>query len=447
MALADSVNRRWRRSPRIVREGTWIFAAQIGGALGGLVGVRLLTSLMTREHYGHLVILLGLVALGSNVLGFPVLSAAQRFFPEALVAGRVGAFRGMVVADLRRAIAAAMAILLVGGAAYAMVSASAVPFAGFAAAAMLLAADAVRSLETSLLNASRRQREFAVRTLFDSWGRVALAVLLAWSVSPTAAAVLVGYAAASASVSWSLRRHVVSGDGAPGGAAEPWIASIRSSYLAFALPLLPLALLNWLPSLADRYILAGMTGTGAAGVYGAAYGLASQPFILVGAFIHSTLRPVLYEAVVRRDRSKERRTMGIWIASVLGVCGTGVLLLAILAPWVAKVFLGPVFRAPAVALLPWVGGAYALQAVQHAMEARIYAHRRTRRLLLLQIVAATASLALYLVLIPSRGALGAAQATLAAFVITVATATVLASWGLSTDASPGGNPEEEKSAP
>ena len=71
---------------------------------------------------------------------------------------------------------------------------------------------------------------------------------------------------------------------------------------------MPLALLGWVISLSDRYVLAGLTSPVQTGIYAAGYGLASTPFIMLDQFLALTLRPVYFDAVGQRDRRRERST-------------------------------------------------------------------------------------------------------------------------------------------
>src|SRR5439155_6457305 len=135
----------------------------------------------------------------------------------------------------------------------------------------------------------------------------------------------------SAAVSLLLVKRRVRGEDPPTSPPDAWSETTRHAFLRYALPLVPLASFNWIMSLSDRYILAGVSGAGAAGLYAAAYGLGSQPFIVVNALIHSTLRPVLYDAVSRGDAVKERRTLRTWLGLVVAVSAGGLLLVLLLA--------------------------------------------------------------------------------------------------------------------
>jgi len=151
-----------------------------------------------------------------------------------------------------------------------------------AAVGAFVAADAWRLFEQGFLNGERRQRDYTLRAGLDAWARPLAGAALAAALVPAALPVITGFAAGSAAVSLLLRGRVVRGEGSgERGAGEGWMLERRGAFLRYALPLIPLAAMNWVMSLGDRYLLAAFWSTGAAGVYAAAYGLGSQPFIAV----------------------------------------------------------------------------------------------------------------------------------------------------------------------
>lgn len=421
-----TVSRAKPRLPTIVREGFWVGSGQVATALATLLGLKILTTLLPPDAYGEFALLLGLAALSSGFFCGPLLQSLIRFYPEAAKENAISALRRLASRYLTRSTAAAVVFLLLVGLFWIARPSSRTSFAAFVMVTAFLAADVLRLFESNLLNASRRQAEYSFRNVADAWARPAVAVLAIVVLGPSPVSVLAGYAAGSALVALVLRHRTVRGDeSAPTRTGDPWAENARRPFLAYALPLAPMAVLTWILNLSDRYILAGVSGTAAAGLYAAAYGLGSYPFLVVNGFVLTTLRPVLYDAVARGEHSKERRILWVWLCAVVGVSGAGVALYAVLAKWVTRLLLGPDYQG-ASALLPWIAGAYALQSVQQTFEIMMYAHGQTRRLVALQAVAAASGLLFYAILIPRFGATGAAAGTLGAFVVTCFTSFVLA---------------------
>jgi O-antigen/teichoic acid export membrane protein len=405
---------------RLTREGLWIGSGQIAAMAGRFVGIRLITDLVSPRVYGEVALVLGLAVLASNVFCVPVLQATLRFYSEAARAEKVGILRRLIVRMLWPNLAAVLLLLLVGGSVWAAFSRS-VEYSAFVAAAAMLTFDVLRYLEMNLLNAARRSKTFALWIAADAVARSLSAVIVIRWFGPSTTAVLSGYAAGSAVTLLGFRSRVV-------GAAqlersdnnEEWVHQTRREVLRYAAPLVPLALLGWLLDLGDRYLLAAFAGAEATGRYAAVYGLASQPFISVSGVIATTLRPVLFDAVARADPEEERRISLLWMGAVVGVSFLGFMLLLALGPWLVRIMLGKAFRG-AVGLVPWIAGAYAFQGVRHVFEGIISARRKTHLLLILQIVAAISSMVLYVILIPTLGATGAAIGTFVGLAVSCAT--------------------------
>lgn len=430
-AQAPGTSSRLVNPPPIIREGAWVGMGQVVATVAGLAGTRLLTTLLPPAAYGEISLVTGLGALGAGLLCSPFLQAALRSFPDARDAGKIGALRGLSRHYVGRGAAAVGALLVAAGASWAVWGPTRISFAIFAvfvAAAASVAADAWRAYESGFLNASRRQRDVALRTALDAIARPAIAVSLVLWLGPSAFHAVLGFAAGSVLISTLLRHRTVTGADVGPWRGDSWAVSHRTAFLRYAVPLVPMAALNWVISMGDRYVLAGTWGAEVVGIYWAAYALGSQSFIAANTLIHTTLRPVLYDAVARGDSRKERRTLRIWLLVVASVAIVGWVLTTVLARPLCRIVLGPAYGA-AADLLPWIGAAYALQMIQQTFEVVLYADGGSKRLVALQAVAAMSAMAFYALLIPRYGARGAAMATLGTFVITTTLAFVLSGAG------------------
>ncbi len=402
---------------RILREGGWAGIGQAGLALFGLATTRVLTELMPAEAFGHYALTLGLVALAAGLFGTPLLQAMLRAIPDARLNGAIPALRAEVARMLARRWAAAAVLILCGAASAwlaGVLPSSALPV--LCAAPLLLMAELIRSYDTNLLNADRAQARAALRLVLDALGRFTGAVAAAGALVPHAAAAVSGLAAGSLAVSAGSRRFPAIGPArVHGGPFDT--ARFRPGLLDYARPLVPVALFAWLTALGDRYVLGLTVGAGAAGLYAAAYGIASQPFSAANLVIVSTLRPLLFDAAAAGNRTRERFVFLRWLALAAGVSAAGALIARLCAGPIARLALGEDYRGGAVPLIPVIASAYAVQNVQQAFETLLLAHAKTGRLAMLQGVGAALSVALYAALIPWWGLAGAAYATLASFVL------------------------------
>jgi O-antigen/teichoic acid export membrane protein len=401
-----------------------VAVGQAVGILAGLAGTRILTSLLPPAVYGRVSLIMGLAVLGSGTLCNPFLQAALRNFPDSYASGGIGELRRITRRYLARGVAGIALMLLAVGTWWAAHERVPAAIAAFAVAAAYVGCECWRAYEGNFLNAARRQRDFAVRASLDALARPAFAAAFVLALGPSAFTPILGYATGSALVGVALRRRIVAPSDRSTAAVVAWPDARVDAFVRYALPLVPMAALNWVMSMGDRYVLAHSRGVDVVGVYVAAYALGSQPFIASNMFILSTLRPVLYDAVSLKDRRKETRTLRIWMLTVLVVASGGWLLTTLLADVVCGVFLGPAYRGAAT-LLPWIAAAYALQMVEQTFEIILYSEGRSKLLVVIQAAAAGAAMAFYVLFIPRYGALGAAYGTLASMAVSTVIALVL----------------------
>ncbi len=404
-------------SRRALQEGTWIGAGQILIAIGRLVGLRLITTLATPSTYGNLMLLMGLSVLFRDVFLTPVLSASLRFYPDAVLINRTRSLRDQLSRMLTPTALVAAALLCGAGAIWIQVSGGDASFWVLLFLCAVFLFDSQRAFETSLLNAARHQRAFTLWTLVDAWAQPLAAVAFILLLGPRPTSILLGYACAAAIVNIVFRLRVVH---LPAPSLEPdaveWISKTRQAILHYAIPLAPLAIFGWIVNLADRYILAELASAAEVGIYAAAYGLASQPFLLPAGIVATTLRPILFEAFAANDPIKTRRTLQLWVGLLVVAFVPGIALILVLSEFVVGLVLGPSFW-EASTLLVWLAAAHAIQGIQQAFAAIIYADGRTKLFIVVHGVTAASALVLYLLLIPAYGMIGAALATLGAKII------------------------------
>jgi O-antigen/teichoic acid export membrane protein len=299
--------------------------------------------------------------------------------------------------------------------------AGAIPAAVLATA--VIVPDALRTYESNILNARRIQRSYAAWNLLDALLRPAVVVAAVMLIAPTT---FVALAATFAAVwaSYALPRPWLAPRPVEPARDPAWSESTKARIRSFALPLVPFFALAWIIGLGDRFVIALHSGTAQAGIYAAAYGLASQGFLTLGTIGLGTFRPLFLSATDAGDARRARRVILAWAACLLAGSVVGIALLAALGTWLTDMLLGPAF-AEAAPLLPWIGAAYAFQALQTMLEVLIYARHRTGHLLLVQGTGAVVAVVLYALLIPRWGMHGAALATLGSFVSSSGAAAVL----------------------
>lgn len=426
---------------KLLGEGVWVAVGQLLVALATLLGVRLLTEVVSPAVYGSVALILGLAALGQNLFSSPLLNAAYRFYAELGGQG-TAQLRAILARPLQLTTTGLVILLLLGGGVYVQVTGGLSWFA-FVAVSALMSAEIYRGMEWSFLGAARRQKAAALWQGLEAWVRplLAISLVLLWEKTPTA--VLSGYALAtgglflaviaffpdrlegvtdtssdeSVSVSEEDSTNSVEGAAEPSAEEEessagPDLArpsSLQRDIFHYALPLMPVALVGWVSSLGDRYIIGGVLGAAQVGIYAAVYGSILRPFQILSAVVSQTLLPVFNQSLAQNNRSHERKLFWTWLALIAFFSLLGAVLITLLSDWIAWLLLAKAYRSSAP-LMGLLALGFTFLNIAHVFEYQLYSYKHTRFILLGQTLAAIASLAVAVPMIRWKGLWGAAMA-------------------------------------
>ncbi len=367
-----------RLSARILSDGSYVAAGQALSAVGTVAGIRVLTELVTPETFGTVTLAVGVAALAINVACTPITQAGLHFYPAFASSGTAGTLISGLWRAVRRAGAWVSVMLLLGGLAWTLLDDGSA--AVVAVVAGLIAVDAARAVELTMMNARRQHGRYAAWWAAEAWGRPLLASLLVWQAGDDPLYVLGAYLVASVLLFGMFRARPAS----PEASADP---GLDGRIWTYAMPLVPLGVIGWVNGLGDRYIIGNVLSLADAGVYAATYGLVSRPFLMLGQSVELTIRPIYQEAVMAGDGRRADRLLLAWFAAVVAAGLVGVAVVTVASEWLAFLLLGPAFRSGA-SLMPWIAGGYALIIVAHVFERVCFAYGQTRWVLVIQASAA-----------------------------------------------------------
>lgn len=392
----------------LLKEGGWAAFGKIMTAIGTLFGIRLITEFVPKAVFGKVSLLIGVIALCGNVFAAPVLAAAQRFHSEMVLSGQLSKLRYLVIRILKWSILLASSLVLISGIFVSRLSdLSYLVFIGLTA---FMVVNIIRNFEVSFLTAARRQKEVAIVNILESWLKPIMAVLLVLYVGKTPQSVIFGYLIALAGIllCFYILPVRIEGKGNPGDLSEPDSKLLRNIW-SYCAPLVPLAIVGWLISVGDRYIIGAHLGAKEVGTYAIGYGLISMPFLTMSGIITQTLKPAYFQSVTNNNIILRRKTLGIWIIITLSICASGVLLIFLLRDLIVYLIVASDYRNCAI-LLPWIALGISFQATSHILENLLYAHNRTGLILLIKTIGAVVSLVTVYLLTRSYGLIGAAYA-------------------------------------
>lgn len=185
--------------------------------------------------------------------------------------------------------------------------------------------------------------------------------------------------------------------------------------LRYGLPLAMTAALIFIVSASDRFIIAWLLDEAAAGSYAAAYDLAEQPLILLMMIVNLAAYPLAVRALEQQGREAARQQLrenGVLLLFLALPATVGIVLLA---PGIVQI-LGVGFRATGTAVLPWVATAALLSGVRaYYLDLAFQLGKYTAGQVWVVAAASLVNIALNLWWIPVFGAVGAAYATLVAY--------------------------------
>lgn len=404
-------------------EVCWVIGGQAATALGTLVGVRILTQYLSPDGYGVVSLATGMSTLAISLIAAPITQAAIHFYPGIVADGSPSELLAAVLRCYRTMVPWVVLTALAGGIFYVAWGHGSPVLVILLS--LLFTSDCWRSANLSLLNAARRQQRYGLWTAADAWSRPLAASLVVVLIGQSPVAVLASYLVVSACllVIFSYRLWPA-GEEATARAIERAHA-LDTRMWSYALPLVPLGVISWASTLGDRYIIGGLLGVADAGIYAAVYGLSCMPFLILNGTVEQALRPIYQTAVTRGDTARANRILGIWLTLVVGVGSFGVLLFILGHDLLASLFVGRPYRG-AASLMPWIAGGYAIRATSAVLERVCYAFGRTHRVLIIQLCAVAAALALIPAGVISFGLKGAAMAVPAYFSVQLVVAIFIA---------------------
>ena len=371
--MALTVKAKWLRQitsarfKRVGRELIWISLGQGLAILGALVGVRLLTNVLTPEVYGQLALAMTLALLVNQVLLGPLSGAALRFYAPAHEAGELSAY----LAALRRLLANASGLVLLVASivSVALLLAGQVSWLWLAIVTFGFAlVSGINSNLDSLQNAARQRSIVAWHQALASWGRYLLATGLVLLVAATSTVAMAGYTLATLLVLlsqlWFFRRI----DRHTAGTSILTIASPQrweSQIFTYAWPFATWGIFTWAQLASDRWALQMFATTQDVGLYAVLYQLGYYPIMILTGLMVQLVSPVLFRrAGDASDASRMQQVYTLNWRLTLGallLTGVAVLLSFALNEPIFRWLVAPDYRAvswlmPAMVL---VGGLFA----------------------------------------------------------------------------------------
>lgn len=200
---------------------------------------------------------------------------------------------------------------------------------------------------------------------------------------------------------------------------------LARTLLLYGLPLAATAALDFVVSSSDRFMLAALIDSAAAGRYAVGYDLAQYTLGILLMVVNLASYPLIVSALEERGAAAARVTLARTFKLMLLIGMPAVAGLALLSHNIAVVMVGPEFKDAAAVIMPWIAAAAFIAGVKHFyFDLAFQLSTRTGVQFWIVLVSAVLNVGLNAWWIPRYGLLGSVYATVVAYVV----ASVLSWW-------------------
>lgn len=335
---------------RVRGELFWVITGHAASFVGGLIGIKILTRLLGPVGYGRLALGLTIAGILTTFLHNPLSNAVARFYVPYRDSGRELLYyvttRSLHLKLIKILLPVVMVIAVLVGL---------VVNRGWGLlVAVGLFFGLANGIWVSFLawqNATRDRRGATTGQIGDVWLRIGIAILLSmiWRTGEVA---LLGYVLGTTLVLVWQNKLVRTKEQQLQGPdlqlpGQRLVGETGREFVRFSLPFAGYAVFTSLTLYADRWILQGVGGAEAVGIYAVMCQLAGSPVNIMFAVINQMFVPIVYERAGCAMETKNHQNIRRLLHNLVG--GGLLVLLALVAVlyfWcgeLARLFTTPVF--------------------------------------------------------------------------------------------------------
>jgi O-antigen/teichoic acid export membrane protein len=166
----------------------------------------------------------------------------------------------------------------------------------------------------------------------------------------------------------------------------------------------------------DRYLIHGLIGETALGLYAAAYNLCQYVQSVVLASVGQAVMPLYMQMWEQKGPEETSAFIARSLRTYVLVAAPVITGLASVGPQLLPMLASQRYAA-AAGILPWVIAGMVVDGANSMVGAGLFIHRKTRRIMAITLTCAALNIGLNLVLLPRVGIIGSAFATLVSYLI------------------------------
>ena len=358
---------------------------------GSLVGIRILTELLSPVAYGELALGLTIAAIVNQIILGPLGGGIIRFYSPSIEQqdfwGYWNAVKTMVLS------ATGIILILVVISVAGLVFAGQVQWITLTVGAFVFAILNGYCANLGGVQMAERQRSIvAIHQGMDPFLRSGLAAILILWLGMTSSVAMIGYAFAAlilfGSQLYFFRRIIVNvHDKNFSKTKRDWQNEIWS----FSWPIGIFGIFTWMQLASDRWSLQLFSTTQEVGKYVVLYQLGYYPILLITGMVMQLLLPILYQRAGDATNSLRKRdaTKLSWqlVWATLGMTMLMGLAAFVMHKWIFQVLVAQEFRSASY-LLPWMILAGGVFAAGQALASNLQAQLKTRDMMAAKIITA-----------------------------------------------------------
>jgi O-antigen/teichoic acid export membrane protein len=284
---------------RVGSEAIWVLAGQVGIAVGALIGVKILTNLLTPYEFGRVSIASTIIILiGSNLFG-PLGQGLMRYWTiprdrvelSDYVAISSKYIRNLTVLTILAAIVSGCIISLTSKSYWAWVFILALGCGAFTGWS---------ETRQSILMAARDHKQVAIIKILGAFAKPIIAAALLGLICLRADIALVGFFLAAIAIALyaESRFRILStnkSSNLPVASNNDHDTDLRKAILSFSTPFFVWSLFAWAHQFSDKWAILSFYGSDTVGAYSVISQMAIYPLAFGAAFLSNFMIPIAYE--------------------------------------------------------------------------------------------------------------------------------------------------------
>lgn len=386
--------------------------AQVIPAIVSFLAIAAYTRLLDPEQYGQYILTITTISLVSSAAFSWLNQSGLRYFEEYNKKGLLVSFTSTAFISLFGSIL--VIFFIWGGVTMLLKKVWHPDFIRITQiGGIVLATQVIYMFVLVLLRAGRKTSQYALYTIINSLGTFLLAVCLIKFAGLGIEGILLAMIIFLGSISFFELIQLVRKDLIR---TSCYSVDLLKRFASYGIPMIGVSIGALVVSVSDRYMIQYIMGTKAVGIYSAGYDLSQKAIQGMSTILILAAFPIIFRTFAQKGEKETGIVIGRLIAIYLTAIVPAVFGVVIVSKDIAGICLGESFRHSHI-IMPWVAAGVFCDGLGLYCGASYKLKEKTNLLFYVWAIAATVNIILNIICIPKFGMVGAAYATLIAFLV------------------------------